>query len=98
MIKNSLTIILFSFFSSNILAEKILVTVPGMVCQMCVKGMQKEFNSVVKNAKTDIQVNLKEKTVLLKTKDLITDDQIINKVKKVGYTVSKILRGSKITN
>ena len=62
----TLAIVLF-LTSFSTLAEKIKVHVPGMVCQMCVQGMQKQFKSAVKDAQKDVQVDLDTKVVSVST-------------------------------
>jgi hypothetical protein len=38
------SLVLFLFLLPTIaMAEKVIVEVPGMVCQMCVQGMKKNF-------------------------------------------------------
>ena len=76
----------------SIFAETVKVHVPGMVCQMCVQGMQKQFQSVVKDVEMDIQVNLDTKTVTVKTVAPIEDSDIKERVKNAGYNVKKITR------
>ena len=71
-------------------AEKVLVDVPGMVCQMCVQGMKKNFKSAVNDPEKDVIVDLNKKTVLLNLKAKISNDEIEKRVKDAGYNAKKI--------
>ena len=55
---------------------KVIVDVPGMVCQMCVFGMKKNFSDVVADRDKDVIVNLEKKSVTLNLKEKITEDEI----------------------
>ncbi len=89
-------IISLFFIAFSTKAETIKVHVPGMVCQMCVQGMQKQFKSAVNDAETDVQVDLDEKIVTLKTKVPITDDDIKKRVQNAGYNAKRIIRIDKL--
>ena len=71
-------------------AKTIKVEVPGMVCQMCVQGMKKNFSEVVKDAKDDVKVNLETKIVTVKLSKEISEDEIKERVKNAGYNAKKI--------
>lgn len=77
-------------FSSQ--AEKVSVSVPGMVCQMCVHGMKKAFKNDVKNPNKDISVNLDTKIVHLNLDRTLSDSEIKRKIKNAGYNASSITR------
>ena len=79
-------------FSLMAFAEKVVISVPGMVCQMCVQGMQKAFRNAVKDPDKDIVVDLDTKTVTLNLKTALTDKQIKERVKGTGYNAKKIDR------
>jgi copper chaperone CopZ len=66
------------------------IDVPGMVCQMCVFGMKKNFKSVVKDAEKDVVVDLDKKTVVVNLKEKITDEEIKKRVNDAGYNAKKI--------
>lgn len=91
-----LTISLLLSFSLK--AETVKVHVPGMVCQMCVQGMQKQFGSAVKNTETDVLVDLDTKMVTVKTINAITDADIKKRVQNAGYNAAKIERLDKSSN
>lgn len=71
-------------------AKTIKVEVPGMVCQMCVQGMKKNFSEVVKDAKDDVQVDLEAKIVTVNLSKEISEDEIKERVKNAGYNAKKI--------
>lgn len=71
-------------------AKTVKVEVPGMVCQMCVQGMKKNFSEVVKDANKDVMVDLDSKIVTLNLSKEITDDEIKERVKNAGYNAKKI--------
>ena len=72
--------------------EKVVVDVPGMVCQMCVQGMQKSFKSTVVNPEQDVVVDLDKKTVTIQLAKSLTDEEIKKRVNNAGYNVKKIKR------
>lgn len=78
------------FLPWSVFAQKVVVDVPGMVCQMCVFGMKKNFKSAVNDAEKDVVVDLEKKTVTLNLKQKITDEEIKNRVKDAGYEAKKI--------
>ena len=69
---------------------KVKVDVPGMVCQMCVFGMNKNFSEVVVDKETDVIVDLEKKTVTLNLKEKITDEEIKRRVIDAGYNAETI--------
>lgn len=72
--------------------ETVKIHVPGMVCQMCVQGMQAQFKDVVKDKEKDIDVDLDTKIVIVKTIDSISDEAIKERVQNAGYNAEKIER------
>lgn len=82
-----LFILLFSF---SVFANKVVVQVPGMVCQMCVQGMQKNFKTAVNNPEKDVLVDLDKKTVTVTLKEKISDDEIKERVQNAGYNATEI--------
>ena len=83
-------ILLTALISSFAMAEKVVVKVPGMVCQMCVQGMKKNFKSAVNNPDKDVIVSLDDKTVTVNLKKKITDEEIKQRVKDAGYNAKTI--------
>lgn len=77
---------------ADVSTNRIIVSVPGMVCQMCVHGMRKVFKDSVQNAEKDVQVDLGKKTVTLNLLTALSDDDIKKKVVQAGYKVDKITR------
>ena len=73
-------------------AHQVVVSVPGMVCQMCVHGMRKVFKDSVKNAEQDVQVDLGKKTVTLNLVTALSDQEIKKRVVQAGYTADNIQR------
>ena len=73
-------------------AHRVVVSVPGMVCQMCVHGMRKVFKDSVKNAETDVQVDLGKKTVTLNLVTALSNQEIERRVVQAGYKADKIQR------
>lgn len=74
------------------LPQQVVVTVPGMVCQMCVQGMKKAFKDVVQDPDKDIIVDLNTKQVKLNLKVNLSDDEIKKRVADTAYNVKKIER------
>lgn len=71
-------------------SNKIIVEVPGMVCQMCVQGMKKNFKSAVNNPDKDVIVDLDKKTVTVTLTKKISEKEIQSRVKDAGYNAKKI--------
>jgi copper chaperone CopZ len=84
-------ILCFLLISSNIFADvKVKVNVPGMVCQMCVFGMKKNFSEVVVNKDKDVIVDLEKKTVIIHLKKKISEEEIKRRVNDAGYNAQLI--------
>ena len=71
-------------------AKKIVVDVPGMVCQMCVQGMKKNFKTAVVNPEKDVIVDLDKKTVTVTLTKNISEKEIKKRVEDAGYNATKI--------
>lgn len=83
-------LILMLSLSLNAFAQKVVVSVPGMVCQMCVQGMKKNFKTAVKNSDKDLVVDLDKKTVTVNLKEIISEKEIKERVNDAGYNAEKI--------
>jgi copper chaperone CopZ len=83
-------LLLLIMIPSFAFANKIVVEVPGMVCQMCVQGMQKNFSSAVDNPQKDVVVDLDAKTVTVKLNKKISDQEIKKRVRDAGYNAKNI--------
>ena len=81
---------LMLILSLNTFAQKVVVEVPGMVCQMCVQGMKKNFKSAVQNSEKDVVVDLDKKTVTVDLKEKISDKEIKKRVNDAGYNAKTI--------
>ena len=83
--------IFLMLFSTTLFAQaNVKIDVPGMVCQMCVFGMKKNFKSVVNDPEKDVIVDLEKKTVVVNLKEKITEDEIKKRVNDAGYNAQKI--------
>lgn len=85
-----LTVLFISPFSA--LSKEVVVSVPGMVCQMCVHGMRKAFKDAVKNANQDVHVDLASKRLRLNLSAQLSDDEIKQRVRNAGYKAQAITR------
>ncbi|MCB1198297.1 MAG: heavy-metal-associated domain-containing protein [Deltaproteobacteria bacterium] len=74
------------------LAETVKVFVPGMVCPLCLVGIQKQFKKDVENPKKDVLLDLENKIVTIHTKKKLSDAAIKQKIKNSGYEVKSIER------
>lgn len=83
-------LLLCLMYSSLASAVSVKIEVPGMVCQMCVQGMRKNFKTAVENPEKDVIVDLDKKTVLVHLKEKITDQAIKDRVKDAGYNAKNI--------
>ena len=71
----------------NTFAFTAKVNIPGMVCQMCVQGINKQFDEIVDEK---IVFNLEEKYILLKMKEKIKDSDIRKRIRDAGYRAKDI--------
>ena len=86
-----LTLSFFTFAEeAKMKTYQVSVKVPGMVCQMCVQGMRKNFKTVVKDMEKDITVDLDKKIVRLNLIKKIDNKEIEKRVKDAGYNAKKI--------
>lgn len=85
-----LILMMLFLLPATVFAQKIVVEVPGMVCQMCVQGMKKNFKSAVNNPEKDVVVDLDKKTVTVQLKKKLTDAEIKQRVIDAGYNAKKI--------
>lgn len=71
-------------------AAQIKVTVQGMVCSFCAQGIEKKFKA--NPAVASVQVDLKQKFVLVTTKEGTTlDDATVRKIiTDAGYKVTTV--------
>ncbi len=80
----------FLILSMAMAGPKVKVDVPGMVCQMCVFGMKKNFSAVVSDKEKDVMVDLEKKTVTLNLKSKISEEEIKKGVSDAGYNAKTI--------
>jgi mercuric ion binding protein len=79
-------------FSSTAYAEKISITVKGMVCSFCAQGIKKTFER--KNGVEKVEVDLDKKIVTISSAQgaTLSDDDIKKAIKDAGYEVLTIER------
>ena len=71
-------------------SQTVEIKVPGMVCQMCVQGMKKNFKTVVNNPDKDVLVDLDKKKVTVHLKEKIDEENIKQRVRDAGYNAESI--------
>lgn len=79
--------ILTLLIAFNTFAFTAKVNIPGMVCQMCVQGINKQFDEVVDE---EIIFNLEEKYIILKMKNKLKDSEIRKRIRDAGYRAKDI--------
>lgn len=74
-------------------AERISISVKGMVCSFCAQGIKKTFGR--KDGVLDVAVDLDRKVVTITTKDgtTLADSEIRESIIDAGYEVLEIKRG-----
>jgi copper chaperone CopZ len=84
--------VLFSMIAVSAQAETIIANVNGMVCAMCVTGIEKSFRKVP--AVDAVKVDLETKRVTVRTKEgQSLDDAMVTKtIINAGYAVTGITR------
>lgn len=85
-----LLIAAFSLASVSAQAETIVANVNGMVCAMCVTGIERSFRKVP--AVDTVKVDLETKKVTLRTKDgqSLDDATVTKTITNAGYAVTGI--------
>lgn len=77
-------------FSGNVYAENYTVTIDGLVCDFCARGIKKKLSKQFSAQKIkDIEVDLDAKTVRFHS-DPVDDQQIKDAIADAGYTVKAI--------
>ena len=87
--KKLLMVLAFTLTTSAFAAEKIEVTVKGMVCSFCSQGITKKFNEEkVKSVNVDLAKHLV--TIELNDNQQLSNDTITKILTDSGYGVEKI--------
>ena len=87
--KNILIIFALSFSTTIFAAEKIEITVKGMVCSFCSQGITKKFNEEkVKSINVELGKHLV--TVELNENQELSKDKITKILTDSGYGIEKI--------
>lgn len=76
----------------NLFAEKITVTVKGMVCAFCAQGIKKTFLSMQEVKAIDVDLESKLVTVETREGASLTDEQIKKLLLDAGFDVVKTER------
>ncbi len=81
-------------FCSSVQAERISISVKGMVCSFCAQGIKKTFER--KDGVQDVAVNLDTKVVTITTKDgtALPEAAIREAIVDAGYEVLTIERAT----
>jgi copper chaperone CopZ len=84
--------VLLTLTATSAQAETIIANVNGMVCAMCVTGIEKSFRKVT--AVDVVKVDLETKRVTLRTKDgqSLDDATVTKTIVNAGYAVTAITR------
>ena len=87
--KKVLLVLAFTLFSSVFAAEKVEITVKGMVCSFCSQGITKKFNEEkVKSVNVELGKHLV--TVELNDNQELSNEKITKILTDSGYGVEKI--------
>lgn len=87
--KKLLMVLAFTLTTSAFAAEKIEITVKGMVCSFCSQGITKKFNEEkVKSVNVDLGKHLV--TIELNDNQELSNDKITKILTDSGYGVEKI--------
>ena len=73
-------------------AQSVTMTIPGAVCSMCLRGMQKVFKDAVKNPETDVNLDLNTKKLRLNLSVALSNQEIKKRVASAGYNAENIIR------
>jgi copper chaperone CopZ len=78
--------------ASNAYAERITVSVKGMVCSFCAQGIKKTFMRKDGVEKVDVDLDKKLVTIETKVGANLTDAALTESIVDSGYEVTKIER------
>ena len=73
-------------------AETIVVSVNGMVCSLCVTGIEKGFKKVPSVAAVHVDLDAKKVTLETKPATSVADQQVTDVIVNAGYVVTGISR------
>lgn len=73
-------------------AEKVEVSILGMSCEACVSKITRALNATEKCDKINVNIEANRATFETKGKELITDKEIKDAVRSVGYEALKVTR------
>lgn len=73
-------------------AETIVASVNGMVCALCVSGIEKSFKKVAEVAAVNVDLETKQVTVQVKDGATLDDTRVTQTIVNAGYTVTGISR------
>lgn len=73
-------------------AEEARITVNGLVCAFCAKGIEKKFKGLEEISNVDVDLDNKLVTVAFKPGKTILDDKLKELIADAGYNVVSIER------
>ncbi len=73
-------------------AEEAKITVNGLVCAFCAKGIEKKFKGLDEISSVDVNLDSKLVTVIFKPSKTILDDKLKEIIADAGYSVVSIER------
>jgi copper chaperone CopZ len=71
---------------------QIVVHVRGLVCDLCIQGIKKQFSSVAAAESVDVSLEKKTVTIRVKPGAVLSDDTIKEKLQDAGYMAATIER------
>jgi len=93
MMKKIILGLILCFAPTLLFAETLKIYIPGMVCPLCLVGVQKQFKKDVADPKNDIVFDLESKIVtIVNTNKILSDKEINKKIKRSGYEAKSIER------
>ena len=84
------TVMLFASAAAH--AETIVASVNGMVCAICVTGIEKSFKKEASISKVKVDLDGKAVTLLTKGSQTLDDATVTKHIVDAGYTVTAIKR------
>jgi copper chaperone CopZ len=92
MHKQLLVLVITLGLSAAVSAETIIMTVTGMACSLCEKGIEKTFRAQPEVKTVDVDLENKLITVTTRPGRTLDDRKIIQLLKNSGYSVAAIKR------
>jgi len=84
---------IITFVSGTAFADTIKVSVNGLVCAFCARGIEKTFKKISAVSNIDVDLENKLVTIITKPSEKLDDQTVTKLITDSGYQVTNIVRG-----